>query len=69
MLMKVNAARWRDTLQSSETDTFDHVKTAFFKRFIDNDEWTDFIKMGQLRQEPQEPVITYLEKALVLASV
>ena len=33
-------------------DTFDHVKAAFFKRFIENDEWTDFIKMGQLRQEP-----------------
>ena len=65
--MKVNAARWIDTLQSSETDTFDHVKAAFFNRFIENDEWTDFIKMGQLRQEPQEPVITYLERALVLA--
>ena len=67
MLMKVNAARWIDTLQSSETDTFDHVKAAFFNRFIENDEWTYFIKMGQLRQEPQEPVITYLERALVLA--
>ena len=31
MLMKVNAARWIDTLQSFETDTFDHVKAAFFK--------------------------------------
>ena len=67
MFMKVNAARWIDTLQSSETDTFDHVKAAFFNRFIEKDEWTDFIKMGQLRQEPQEPVITYLERALVLA--
>ena len=67
MLMKVNAARWIDTLQSSESDTFDHLKAAFFKRFIENDEWTDFIKMGQLRQESQEPVIAYLERALVLA--
>ena len=67
MLMKVNAARWIDSLQSSETNTFDHVKAAFLKRFIEYDEWSDFIKMGQLRQEPQEPVITYLERALVLA--
>ena len=37
MFMKVNAARWIDTLQSSETDTFDHVKAAFFSRFIEND--------------------------------
>ena len=29
MLMKVNAARWIDTLQSSESDTFDHLKAVF----------------------------------------
>ena len=67
ILMKMNAARWIDTLPSSDADTFDHLKAAFFKRFIDIDEWSDFVKMGQLRQEPQEPVITYLELALVLA--
>ena len=67
ILMKRNASRWIDSLHSSKTDTFDHIKAAFFKRFIDNDEWTDFIKMGQLRQEPQESVITYLERAWVLA--
>lgn len=63
MLLKLSAARWFETLSSSQKATFDAIKAAFYKRFADIDEWADFQKVSQLRQGLTEPVVEYLERA------
>ena len=66
MLLKISAARWFDTLTSTQKTSFDSIKAAFYKRFAEVDEWTDFQKVSQLRQGSSEPVVEYLERAMHL---
>ena len=63
MLLKLSAARWFETLTSPQKASFDAIKAAFYKRFVDIDEWADFQKVSQLRQGLTEPVVEYLERA------
>ena len=66
MLMKVTALRWYNTMPTSDKQTLTDLKTAFFDRFETSDVWSDFVKIGQLKQTPSEPVVVYLERSLTL---